>query len=493
MGKTGRNDPCPCGSGKKYKRCCWLVENIEPATDIRVVDEAVTGRLLAWVHREHGDRVRAMEPWLPEALWTDDEAATLAAMLLAYETYATSGWPICLELPESLLRAWSPRERRWLDEQRASWFSVWDVLEVRRDEGLFLRDVLTGEERFVREGRATHYVHDREMLLARVVRLDATWTLAATHPYHLLPAAGEAVAAEARRMLKLGRGKVDPTRLRGEAAFRLAALWDEEVRAGLNAPPPTLQNTDGQPLVLTEDVYEFDPAQRDALLECLRRLPDLEEEDAPGPATSIQAFTVWASAEGVLEGTRIAGVAVDEGTLVVDANSTHRADAMRLRVEEGLGGLARFVSREETDPVALLGRSDVEARAPAAPEIPPEVGARLIREFKTKHYAAWPDIPVPALGNMTPREAARDKRRKVYRDLDLLLREFERSEAPSHSNSATTWAFFAASWTCRDPAAPRAPPAGSARAHPDGICSTDELQRSSARQLDRHLRRHQLA
>lgn len=22
VAKTGRNDPCPCGSGKKYKRCC---------------------------------------------------------------------------------------------------------------------------------------------------------------------------------------------------------------------------------------------------------------------------------------------------------------------------------------------------------------------------------------------------------------------------------------------------------------------------------------
>ena len=22
MDKTGRNDPCPCGSGKKHKRCC---------------------------------------------------------------------------------------------------------------------------------------------------------------------------------------------------------------------------------------------------------------------------------------------------------------------------------------------------------------------------------------------------------------------------------------------------------------------------------------
>lgn len=22
--KIGRNDPCPCGSGKKYKQCCFL-------------------------------------------------------------------------------------------------------------------------------------------------------------------------------------------------------------------------------------------------------------------------------------------------------------------------------------------------------------------------------------------------------------------------------------------------------------------------------------
>jgi len=21
--RVGRNDPCPCGSGKKYKHCCW--------------------------------------------------------------------------------------------------------------------------------------------------------------------------------------------------------------------------------------------------------------------------------------------------------------------------------------------------------------------------------------------------------------------------------------------------------------------------------------
>ena len=32
MAKIGRNQPCPCGSGKKYKRCCWLT-NGDVATD----------------------------------------------------------------------------------------------------------------------------------------------------------------------------------------------------------------------------------------------------------------------------------------------------------------------------------------------------------------------------------------------------------------------------------------------------------------------------
>ena len=27
--KVGRNDPCPCGSGKKYKKCCGRNENDE--------------------------------------------------------------------------------------------------------------------------------------------------------------------------------------------------------------------------------------------------------------------------------------------------------------------------------------------------------------------------------------------------------------------------------------------------------------------------------
>jgi hypothetical protein len=32
MKETGRNDPCPCGSGKKYKKCCAQKSFIERRT-----------------------------------------------------------------------------------------------------------------------------------------------------------------------------------------------------------------------------------------------------------------------------------------------------------------------------------------------------------------------------------------------------------------------------------------------------------------------------
>ena len=34
MAKIGRNDPCPCNSGKKYKKCCERIAAAQPATDL---------------------------------------------------------------------------------------------------------------------------------------------------------------------------------------------------------------------------------------------------------------------------------------------------------------------------------------------------------------------------------------------------------------------------------------------------------------------------
>ena len=34
-GKVNRNAPCPCGSGKKYKKCCLLIEEAQKQKEIQ--------------------------------------------------------------------------------------------------------------------------------------------------------------------------------------------------------------------------------------------------------------------------------------------------------------------------------------------------------------------------------------------------------------------------------------------------------------------------
>lgn len=39
--KTGRNDPCPCGSGKKFKQCCLQVERVQQQSLLAAVPQAM--------------------------------------------------------------------------------------------------------------------------------------------------------------------------------------------------------------------------------------------------------------------------------------------------------------------------------------------------------------------------------------------------------------------------------------------------------------------
>jgi hypothetical protein len=56
MAKTGRNDPCPCGSGKKFKRCCLSDAPAKAPEERRVVLPGAwdSGRIQAQPLGRHG-------------------------------------------------------------------------------------------------------------------------------------------------------------------------------------------------------------------------------------------------------------------------------------------------------------------------------------------------------------------------------------------------------------------------------------------------------
>ena len=58
MAKIGRNDPCPCGSGKKYKKCCLANDEAaaRAARPAQPAAAAARGPSLASYAREHDER-----------------------------------------------------------------------------------------------------------------------------------------------------------------------------------------------------------------------------------------------------------------------------------------------------------------------------------------------------------------------------------------------------------------------------------------------------
>ena len=54
MAKIGRNEPCPCGSGKKYKRCC-LTKGVPAALGFTPEErQRALGMLERFVEKELG-------------------------------------------------------------------------------------------------------------------------------------------------------------------------------------------------------------------------------------------------------------------------------------------------------------------------------------------------------------------------------------------------------------------------------------------------------
>ncbi len=67
MTKIGRNDPCSCGSGKKYKQCCMLKEQ-KPAGKRKFKATVLSQpKQINLIERTHGSVLKSTEDELPPA------------------------------------------------------------------------------------------------------------------------------------------------------------------------------------------------------------------------------------------------------------------------------------------------------------------------------------------------------------------------------------------------------------------------------------------
>jgi hypothetical protein len=66
MPKVRRNDPCPCGSGRKYKKCCELKEHRSSNTMLLALGGAVLAALILGLIQFNSER----EGTGPRRVWS---------------------------------------------------------------------------------------------------------------------------------------------------------------------------------------------------------------------------------------------------------------------------------------------------------------------------------------------------------------------------------------------------------------------------------------
>ncbi len=428
--KVGRNSPCPCGSGRKYKKCCLgkdraARESARAAAALHDIDRRLVGEMMRFAAHRFGDA------WLRAAEDFDDhEAADQLFAPWAVYQFAVEGKPVVEWFVEAQRRRLSNTELEWLRAQQASWLSVWEVIAVDPGHSMTLVDLLTGEERTVEEVNASKTLVRRDAILSRVVDHDGLSVLCGVHPRPLLPVDAAEVVRRIRGRLRRKR-TVPVDRLRDDKTGRfMIARWEDAVEKldVRRSTPPRLQNTDGEELLLTVDRFEFEPTLRDEIEKRLASLEGVEPPERDEPDQGYVFTRPGNAMHGSWQNTVVGRAEVSVGKLRLETNSVARADSLRERLETACGDLIRHRAREHSDPTFRLQQGDERTDRGQTPvEIPPADANRLLREFKEKRYADWADQPIPALQGQTPRQAVQ---KKAGRDqVDLLLKDCENREA----------------------------------------------------------------
>jgi hypothetical protein len=404
--KVGRNEPCPCGSGKKFKRCCLLTAPMSataPRASVHEHDERVMAEVLAYGRRRFG--VDSLEQCLDGMFGGQRPGAQLALPLLAYEC-PIEGVRLAARFANEQAKIISASDRRWIDRQVATHLSVWEVLRVEAGRGLEALDLLTGERRFIHEVSGSRTLVRRDAMLARVLVADDTAILCGVHESPLAP-------READRVItKLRETKAQP----GDwpSTLRMIALWTDALqeRERKAATPMTVTNTDGHPVTMIEDHFALAKGAFAAVFAKLAELDGalIDEHDRKGARLT---FTRPGNAmHASWQNTVIGSARLTATKLVMCANSVERGDALRARVESTLGPLASWRKRSERELPQMFGGETVSMDAQATDLHSTDAA-----------YRSWLDAPLPDLGGRTPRQAAQDDDGRAR--LHLLLKDME--------------------------------------------------------------------
>lgn len=342
-------------------------------------------------------------------------------------------------------RGWkeSASTRLYMSALRTSVMSLYEVSNIVKDRSFLARDLVRrGEPILVNERSATRSLKQWDRIAARLLQAGSQTIMAGgvlAFSYDASEELLKILRNTAKRALKerhkvaelVGCDPDDPKvveALSDTVLLRVAApvfttVWLNDILGRVTGPRiPELQNTDGDQLMFCTVHFTFAQGTTgDDIRSALSRIPTLIQENA--------TFWNWITTEKPAKGSRLkeepkqrsaqtfattlgdgslvlGNIELKERSLVLSANSEARAKRGRALMSENLGALVGQPLVEMQTVEQLMASRD-SREPPPAMDLSPEEQKDIVHAMLDRHYHGLLDEPIPMLGRVSPRAAAR--------------------------------------------------------------------------------------
>jgi len=432
MKKLGRNDPCPCGSGKKYKQCCLKAEQAKIASDR---SEAVP-KAINWLFTKYGQTAReALDEGFFGGLDKDEYAmlqdlpgdSYQGIMINAMEWFLADGVMTIKgqdhRVADLLLGRGGPlfsvEQRQWIELLTTMPLRLYEVVAVIPGESITLRDVMLSESPpvVIREKSGSRQANPYDLMAARILPVENHFELSGA--VYAFP------RSRSWDLLEDLRDELEDVEPDSPLAKEITSVIipDQWLQLFVTAfeMPQWVDHLTGEPLLFVTDHYRV--KNWAALDQALSGEADIEGSREEG----------WNRLFEGEDGLIRRYLSIDAGKrpdrIKVSYRTQQYADEGRPWFEAVAGTAVVFVSREISDPKGMLANLQPnEGKETSAPvELPPEMLTELIEKRIRQLYADWADKPLPILDDRTPREAIQTP--EGLEQVKFLLHTYEHGEA----------------------------------------------------------------
>ncbi len=431
--KAGRNEPCPCGSGKKYKKCCMqtpeIKENAERSLREKILEfsreplfkadfEEARKIFLEGRGPDEGDSVMFIDWFIHDYMLKDYGKRIIELFYLEKHHYL------------------GPLEKEILEGWQNTALGVYEVTGIERGRGIYIRDLFDNNEIFVNDIRSSRGMTKWDIGAMRVIKTLGKFYLSGAAC--LLPATGkdDMIRFGKESFLRFKKEKPEATWQEFFKEFGHTFIKFAYIKA---AQPPTILTPEGDPVLFAKAIYQV--KNYDMALKALYEIPDLkifesnqdeihfglvaEIKDHNVSAGGVMLETSLVSNEGDPQYRSMGDLTINKEQLILDCLSEKRLELGKYMLKT-LGDSIEFQSESKQYP-DLSGRKNKTVKNKTQQnELDEPVREALRKKYLEDHYRKWVDMSISSLGGMTPREASKTQEGKAK--LKELLKVLENAE-----------------------------------------------------------------